>query len=113
MIKFKNGATAVTGLASNKTEMVDKILYCMDCIKLMADFDGKLLTVRSCGHGGRYMNIDDKCGEYTTLKLDGEDAISKKYGCVCMEDSCNGASSLQFTYLSLLPIVIYVMQKIN
>lgn len=106
MIKFRNGAIAVTGLASNKTEMVDKGLYCM---KLMADFDGKLLTVRSCSHGD--INIDDKCGEYTTLKLDGEVAISRKYGCICMEDSCNTASSLQFTYLSLLPIVIYVMQK--
>lgn len=44
------------------------------------------------------MNIDEKCGENTTLKLDGEDPISKKHGCNCMEDKCNGASSLQFTY---------------
>lgn len=73
------------------------------CGKFTGLLDHKPIIFRSCSYGNK--SLDESCTKGAILKLDGRYATNVT-ACFCSKESCNAASSLQFTYLSLIALII-------
>lgn len=73
------------------------------CSKKYGLLGGKPAVLRNCTRS--FSESDGTCYASATLIIDGM-TTSAAFECICSEDTCNETSRIQFTYHSLLAIVV-------
>lgn len=79
------------------------------CIKYTGILDGKKAIKRECSR--TFKGLDGSCSPTLGFAIDGR-PVTNANACVCTKDRCNGATSLQFTYLPLLVVLVHVIYKL-
>lgn len=80
------------------------------CVKTTGIVGGKQIVVRGCKY--ELASESGKCLNDKSLLIPqiGKNATNATV-CYCTKDKCNGASGLQFTYLSLFALLVHFLYK--